>query len=58
MVATIPPAIVAMQKIQTPLQHRLGTVDDVAQIVALLAEESGRWITGQTISASGGLAMY
>lgn len=57
MLAKIPPAIVSMQKSQTPVQHRLGTVDDVAQIVAFLAEESSRWITGQSISASGGWAM-
>ncbi|MCJ1261116.1 hypothetical protein MMC22_000980 [Lobaria immixta] len=42
----------------TPVQQRFGTVDDIAQIVAFLAEENSRWITGQAISASGGLAMY
>ena len=54
----IPPDIVAMQKSQTPLENRLGRTDDIAQIVAFLAEEGSRWITGQTISASGGWAMY
>ncbi|MCJ1266350.1 hypothetical protein MMC22_006233 [Lobaria immixta] len=58
MLANIPPAIVSEQKNQTPVQHRLGTVDDIAQIVAFLAEENSRWITGQAISATGGLAMY
>lgn len=58
MLANIPPAIVELQKTQTPMQNRLGTVDDVAQIVAFLAEESSRWVTGQAISATGGLAMY
>lgn len=54
----IQPDIVAMQKSQTPAENRLGTTDDIAQVVAFLAEESSRWITAQTISASGGWAMY
>ncbi|MCJ1466458.1 hypothetical protein MMC07_005077 [Pseudocyphellaria aurata] len=58
MLADIPPAIVSLQKSRTPVGQRLGTADDVAQIVAFLAEESSRWVTGQTISASGGLEMY
>ena len=58
MIEKIPEAIVEMQKSQTPVGHRLGTVDDVAQIVAFLAEERSRWISGQVISASGGWAMY
>lgn len=58
MLDNIPKDIVAMQKAQTPIQNRLGTVDDVAQIVAWLASEESRWITGQAISASGGWAMY
>ncbi|KAL8707046.1 MAG: hypothetical protein Q9225_007855 [Loekoesia sp. 1 TL-2023] len=54
----IQPDIVAMQKGQTPAENRLGTTDDIAQVVGFLAEESSRWITAQTISASGGWAMY
>ena len=42
----------------TPMERRLGTIDDIAQIVGFLAEERSRWITGQTISASGGYSMY
>jgi NAD(P)-dependent dehydrogenase (short-subunit alcohol dehydrogenase family) len=34
---------------------RLGAADDVAEIVAFLASDSARWITGQVIDASGGL---
>lgn len=34
---------------------RLGEADDVADVVAFLASDSARWITGQTIDASGGL---
>lgn len=54
----IQPEIVDMQKSQTPIENRLGTTDDIAQVVAFLAEENSRWITGQAISASGGWAMY
>ena len=54
----IPKDIVEMQKKTTPVENRLGTTDDIAQIVAFLAEERSRWITGQAISASGGFAMY
>jgi 3-oxoacyl-[acyl-carrier protein] reductase len=54
----IPRDIIDMQKAQTPVEKRLGTVDDVAQIVAWLASEESRWVTGQVISASGGWALY
>ena len=54
----IPKEIVEMQKKSTPVENRLGTTDDIAQIVGFLSEGSSRWITGQAISASGGFAMY
>ena len=54
----IPSEIVDMQKKTTPLENRLGTTDDIAQVVTFLAEENSRWITGQCISASGGYSMY
>ena len=34
---------------------RLGRADDVADIVAFLASDDARWITGQVVDASGGL---
>lgn len=34
---------------------RLGRGEDVADIVAFLASDQGRWITGQTLDATGGL---
>ncbi|MCK1816072.1 SDR family oxidoreductase [Streptomyces sp. XM4011] len=34
---------------------RLGGPDDVADVVAFLASDAARWITGQVIDASGGL---
>lgn len=58
MVENIPKIIVEQQKVNTPIEKRLGTVDDVAKVVAWLAGEESRWITGQLISASGGCAMY
>jgi NAD(P)-dependent dehydrogenase (short-subunit alcohol dehydrogenase family) len=37
--------------------RRLGRAADVAPTVALLASDHGGWITGQTISISGGYTM-
>jgi 3-oxoacyl-[acyl-carrier protein] reductase len=54
----IPKEYIEMQKAQTPVQQRVGTVDDIAQIVAWLASEESRWISGQVLSASGGWATY
>lgn len=34
---------------------RLGRPDDIAEVVAFLASENARWITGEVIGASGGL---
>ncbi|MDG4781016.1 SDR family oxidoreductase [Micromonospora sp. WMMD961] len=39
----------------TTALNRLGEADDVAEVVAFLASDAGRWITGQVIDASGGL---
>lgn len=35
--------------------HRLGRAEDVADAVAFLASGNARWITGQTLDATGGL---
>ncbi|KAH6982401.1 putative gluconate 5-dehydrogenase [Ilyonectria destructans] len=40
---------------ETPAAPRIGTVDDVAQIVAFLCSEESRWSTGSTVNANGGL---
>jgi 3-oxoacyl-[acyl-carrier protein] reductase len=58
MLANIPEEIVEEQKRATPIENRLGTVEEVAAVVAWLAGNESRWVTGQTISASGGWAMY
>jgi 3-oxoacyl-[acyl-carrier protein] reductase len=34
---------------------RVGQPDDIAAVVAFLASDEARWITGQVIEASGGL---
>jgi 3-oxoacyl-[acyl-carrier protein] reductase len=35
---------------------RIGTAEEVAEMVAFLASEGGRWITGQCIAADGGVS--
>lgn len=37
--------------------NRIGTVDDVADLVRHLASDAGRWTTGQVIDATGGSAL-
>jgi 3-oxoacyl-[acyl-carrier protein] reductase len=54
----IPKETIEMQKASTPIQNRIGTADDIAQVVAWLAGDGSRWVTGQVVSASGGWAMY
>ncbi len=39
----------------TTALNRLGGADDVAEVVAFLASDAARWVTGQVIDASGGL---
>lgn len=58
MLDNIPKDIVDMQKKLTPVENRVGTVDEVARVVSWLASPDSSWITGQVLSASGGFAMY
>jgi 3-oxoacyl-[acyl-carrier protein] reductase len=39
---------------QTPL-GRAGQPDDIAEVVAFLASDDARWLTGENITASGGI---
>ncbi|KVH54577.1 hypothetical protein WS89_27860 [Burkholderia sp. MSMB1072] len=39
---------------QTPL-GRIGQPDDIADMVTFLASDDARWVTGETIIASGGM---
>lgn len=54
---TLPPGMIEDHASRTPMNNRSGSIDDVAQIVGFLAEEGSRWITGQSISATGGYYM-
>ena len=49
---------VALEAQRTPVGRRIGRPDDIAQVVAWLASEDSRWISGQCICASGGYRMY
>ena len=39
----------------TRAEERPGTQEDIADVVLLLVSEKSRWLTGQYISASGGI---
>ncbi|TKA69734.1 hypothetical protein B0A55_05276 [Friedmanniomyces simplex] len=47
-------AIKEPQMLATPVEKRAGTVREIAEVVAFLAEERSSWVSGQCISASGG----
>ncbi|PSN64777.1 short-chain dehydrogenase/reductase-like protein SDR [Corynespora cassiicola Philippines] len=49
--------LIQMQKMMTPLENRLGKPEDIALVVALIADPASRWITGQTIQSGGGILM-
>ena len=53
MFAKAPPERQAALAAASPFK-RLGTPDDVADVVAFLTSEQGRWVTGQTITVDGG----
>ncbi|CUU58111.1 3-oxoacyl-[acyl-carrier protein] reductase [Parafrankia irregularis] len=53
LLANTPAAMLERIASEVPL-GRLGTPDDIAEIVAFLASPGGRWVTGQSIAASGG----
>lgn len=42
-------------KAMTTAEKRLGTMDDIAEIVAFVASEGSRWVNGDLISANGGI---
>jgi NAD(P)-dependent dehydrogenase (short-subunit alcohol dehydrogenase family) len=48
------PELVTFYSEKVPLK-RIGRPDDIAPVVAFLASDQGRWITGQVIEASGGM---
>lgn len=52
------PGIIDSICANTPLQNRVGTAEEFANVVAWLCRAEAGWMTGQTISATGGQAMY
>lgn len=50
----IPEEIVQMQKASTPVEKLVGTPYEVSNVVYWLASEESAWVSGQTISVSGG----
>jgi 3-oxoacyl-[acyl-carrier protein] reductase len=53
MFSKAPPERQAAMAAASPFK-RLGTPEDVADVVAFLVSDAGRWITGQTITVDGG----
>ena len=56
-------AVLSAEKREALLQlpsaaRRLGSVDDVAQIVAFLASDAARWINGHTLAGNGGSIFF
>lgn len=57
----LPPGVAAADAIKdwlvslTRAEARPGTVEDVADIVLFVASEKSRWLTGQVLSATGGI---
>ena len=49
--------LAARVKEATPLGHRLGTENELAELVVFLASPQASWITGQTVVADGGLSL-
>ncbi|KAF2160257.1 hypothetical protein M409DRAFT_70600 [Zasmidium cellare ATCC 36951] len=58
MLDQVSPEIVEPQKTATPVEKKVGRAEEIAEIVAFLAEGRSSWVTGQCLSASGGYAMY
>ena len=58
MLDQVDPTTVNQQKQVTPVGNRVGTAQEVAEIVAFLAEPRSSWISAQCISASGGYQKY
>jgi 3-oxoacyl-[acyl-carrier protein] reductase len=56
MFGNMPPEIQQQAAASSPFK-RVGTTEDIADIVAFLVSEEARWITGQDICANGGAKM-
>lgn len=51
-------ALIQPQKDATFIENRVARPQEIAEIVGFLAEERSSWVTGQCISASGGLQLH
>lgn len=58
MLDSIPKEILSAQKNSTPVETRLGTPQEVSNVVCWLAGEESAWVSGQTLNVSGGWTMY
>lgn len=58
MLDEIPKDILDIQKVQTAVQKRVGTSEEIANTVSWLADETTSWVSGQVINLSGGCSMY
>lgn len=58
MLDSIPKEIVQLQKASTPVEKRVGTPQEVSNVVSWLAGEESAWVSGQTVNVSGGWTMY
>ena len=58
MLDQVDPEIVRPQKEATLVEQRVGLPEEIAEIVAFLAEGRSSWVSGQCISASGGYHCY
>lgn len=58
MLDQVDPAIIEPQLKATLVEQRTGRPEEIAEIVAFLAESRSSWVSGQCISASGGYHTY
>lgn len=49
---------VKLEAAKTPVERRIATPNDIAQVVAWIASDESKWVSGQCICASGGFRMY
>jgi NAD(P)-dependent dehydrogenase (short-subunit alcohol dehydrogenase family) len=57
MTRAVPPHVLAGIRTRIPLQNRLGTAGDVADLIAFLASSRSRYISGEAIECSGMIAL-
>jgi len=55
--ATYPPEVMARLAAETPLYGRIGTTEDVADAIVMLALDEARFVTGADVLASGGFSI-